>query len=65
MHGQGFDFHFRFLLLAEGTDSTVIVDLVSCGTGFQPVNHRQDADATLGFDARRFRDQIESLFRVL
>src|SRR5712692_6903385 len=37
MHGQSFDFHFRFLLLAEVTDSNVIVDLVASVFDLTPV----------------------------
>jgi hypothetical protein len=49
-------------LLAEVTDSKAIVDLVGSGTGFQCVDHRQDADATFEFDARPIRHQIATAF---
>jgi hypothetical protein len=40
----------------------MIVVLARRGASFQPVSHRQNADATLGFDARLIRDQIAPEF---
>jgi hypothetical protein len=62
VHGDSFNFHRHRASAATLPIQDVIVDLASRGTSFQPVSHRQDADAALGFDARLIRDQIAPEF---